>query len=63
MTKIYQSANMGPQPGEPLCDGADEPAEVTNNAPKTDVPKWKEQLAALNSAADATSLRAYPPKK
>ena len=63
MTRVYQSANLGPQPDEPLCNGTEEITDATNKAPQTDVAAWHKQLAARNSAHDAAFLKAYPPKK
>lgn len=59
MTKIYQSANIGPQPGEPLCDGTEEVIEPGNNGEKINVEKWSKQQKELKTRADEASLRAY----
>jgi hypothetical protein len=60
--KSYRSKNIGPQPGEPLCDGNEHIIEKTNNAPKTDVEAWKKNQTQLSRSADKTSLNAYPLK-
>jgi hypothetical protein len=62
MKNIYQSANIGPQPGEPLCDGTEEVVEAENSGSKTDVASWEKNQRELRSRSDSASVKAYPNK-
>jgi hypothetical protein len=60
--KPFTSQYLGPQLGEPLCDGSEMVVESTNSSPQTNAQVWNESLKSLSASADEAYLKTYPPR-